>query len=92
MAFMLIQQSLHKFIIFRCLEIIADREMLFVGLLGGQPCPKDGDDRGEGVAQVVDRVQNDGDGAGEQAHHRLEGRQALIAEEPMPASHATTIR
>ena len=54
-----------------------------VGVLLVRPPPgqlgaHDGDHRGQGVAEIVHRVQDDGDGVGRQAHEHLEGHQDQV--------------
>ena len=54
-------------------------------LLIGQPARQlgadDGDDGGQGVGQVVDRVQDHGDRVGDDADARLEGRQEYVGQD-----------
>ena len=49
--------------------------MLLVRLAPGDPGAHDGDDGGEGVGEIVDRVQHNGDGVGQQPDHGLEPSQ-----------------
>ena len=50
-----------------------------VGRTGGKSRPDDGDERGQGVREVVHRVERDRDGAREGAHDRFEGREHDVA-------------
>ena len=55
--------------------------MLLVRLPPGDAGTDDGDDGGERVGEIVDRVQHDGDGVREQADHGLEARQQHVGDD-----------
>ena len=55
--------------------------MLLVRELSGKLGAHDGDDGGQGVGEVVHRVQGDGDGVGHDAHEGLEGREKDVGQD-----------
>ena len=52
--------------------------VLFVRRPARQLGAQNGDDGGQGVAEVVHGVQDDGDGVGQQAHRHFEGHQTEV--------------
>ena len=59
---------------------VAER-VLLVRAPSGNLCPDDGDDGGERVGQVVDRIQRHGNRMGQQADDGLEARQKQVRDD-----------